>query len=77
MNSNYKTIFIEAERSNPSPLAGDYSINGDQLARDIQAAIAENSSKGYLLEGMQAITSSKSTISFTQGVVLAFRKKQE
>ncbi|KAA3635857.1 MAG: hypothetical protein DWQ02_09190 [Bacteroidetes bacterium] len=71
----YLTIFVEAERTNPSKLMADYSINGDQLARDVQAAIVEYSKKGYQLDQVQAVTSAQSTVSYTQGMLLVFKNK--
>ncbi len=72
----YLTIFVEAERINPNKLMGDYSINGDQLARDVQAAIIEYSKKGYKLDQIQGVNSSLSTYSFTQGMILVFKNDQ-
>lgn len=71
----YLTIFVEAERVNPSKIMSDYSINGDQLARDVQAAVVEYSKKGYQLDQVQAVTSSQSTVSYTQGMLLVFKNK--
>jgi hypothetical protein len=72
----YLTIFVEAERVNPNKLMADYSINGDQLARDVQAAIIEYSKKGYQLDQIQGVNSSQSTVSYTQGMLLIFKNKQ-
>lgn len=72
----YLTIFVEAERTNPSKLSADYSINGDQLARDVQAAIIEYSKKGYQLDQIQPVTSSISTMSYTQGMLMVFKDRE-
>ncbi len=72
----YLTIFVEAERVNPSKLSSNYAINGDQLARDVQAAIIEYSKKGYHLDQTQAVTSAQSTVSYTQGMLLVFKNDQ-
>lgn len=72
----YLTIFVEAERVNPSKFSTDYAINGDQLARDVQASIIEYSKKGYKLDQIQGVNSAQSTVSYTQGMLLVFKNEQ-
>ena len=73
----YKTVFIESDRINPSKLSADFIINGDHLARDIQGAIVEYTEKGYVLEQMENINSSYSGMTFTQGMMLVFKKVKD
>jgi len=72
----YVTIFVEAERVSKSSISSNYTINGDQLARDVQAAIIEYSKKGYQLDHTQAVTSAQSTVSYTQGIMLIFKDRE-
>ncbi len=74
MESNYKTIFI-----NVSPVGKGMkfkkSVNGDQLARDIQASIEEMEQKGFLLFKSTPISSyNVSGYSATEGVMLIYKK---
>lgn len=72
----YVTIFVEAERVTSSKFNMNYTINGDHLARDVQAAITEYSIKGYQLDQIQPVTSSQSSVSYTQGMLLVFKNEQ-
>lgn len=55
-------------------------VNGDQFARNIDAAIHEKEREGYMLINSMPVHSSKSvmgsyTYSFTSGVMLVFKKQ--
>ena len=59
-----------------------YITNGDQFARDIDAAIHEKEREGYVLFSSTPTTSSKLVsgaygYSFTSGVILIFKKIEE
>ncbi len=78
----YKTIFVDATTVKGKSAWG-VSIeetNGDQLARDIQAAILENDLDGFELMSSMPVTSSKTisgayAYSFTAGAILMFKQK--
>lgn len=77
MNSNYKTIFIDTVHSGKG-MKFKSSVNGDQLARDTQAAIEEMESKGFILHVMDAVTSYKvNGYNTTEGMLMIFRKVKE
>jgi len=76
----YKTLFIDATFIKPSSKwVGSTQINGDQLARDIDAAILEMEGKGYELINSLPVTSSKIYMSsypfcYTEGITLIFKQ---
>jgi len=58
---------------------GSTQVNGDQLARDIEAAILEMEEKGYELVTSMPVTSAKIHMSsypfsYTEGVTLIFKQ---
>lgn len=78
----YKTIFVDAATAKIKATFGMTleEVNGDQLARDVQATILENDLEGFELVNSMPITSSKvysSTYpySLTTGVLLIFKQK--
>lgn len=78
----YKTIFVDAAVAKGKAAWGITidETNGDQLARDIQAAVLENDLAGYELMQTIPVTSSKTisgayAYSLTTGVVLIFKQK--
>jgi hypothetical protein len=80
----YKTMFIDAPTVKNKGVFGMsmQEPNGDQLARDVDAAILEKVQNGYELAGAMPVTSSmiySSTYpySFTSGVLLIFKKTDE
>ena len=80
----YKTIFVDAPTVK-SKGAWGMSLeepNGDQLARDVDAAIFEKAQEGYEVCQSMPIISSKvySTTypySYTSGVLLIFKQKDQ
>ena len=80
----YKTMFIDAPTIKNKGTFGMsmYETNGDQLARDVDAAISEKELEGYeLMEAMPVssslIYSSTYPYSFTSGVLLIFKKRDK
>ena len=77
MPSNYKTIFIPANEVKPKGMmkAYIYRVNGDELARDVQAAILEMETDGFELRSTTPVISSMHNYrTFTEGVLLVFKK---
>ena len=77
MPSNYRTIFVESTEANNRGILKDHrrEINGDQLARDVQAAILEQEQDKMELISTSPITSTLTNGRvFTQGVLLIFRR---
>ncbi len=76
----YKTLFIDATFTKPpSKWVGSTQVNGDQLARDIDAALLEMEEKGYELVNSMPVTSAKIHMSsypfsYTEGITLLFKK---
>ena len=80
----YKTMFIDAPTIKNKGTFGMsmYETNGDQLARDVDAAISEKELEGYeLIEAMPVssslIYSSTYPYSVTWGVLLIFKKRDK
>lgn len=80
----YKTMFIDTPTVKNKVVFGMtmHETNGDQLARDVDAAILEKEQEGYeLLEAMPVtssmIYSSTYPYSFTSGVLLIFKQKDQ
>ena len=72
--NTYKTIFVPAEIIK-SAMKRKYQPNGDQLARDVQAALVEMHHKGYDLVSSNMLNSNhQSTYSHTSGMMLIFKK---
>ncbi|GEM_PF-1348567 len=81
MSFTYKTLYIPAAQIKPK---GTFStaigeVNGDELARDVQAALVEMEGAGYKLHTMTPIASgtlymSSAAYSPTDGVLLVFEK---
>ncbi len=81
---NYKTIFIDAPMAKSKGTWGTTleEVNGDQLARDVDAAILEKEAAGFELVQATPITSSKIYMSaypysFTTGMMLIFKQKDK
>lgn len=81
MSYPYKTLYIPAPEMKPkSAFSADLpAFNGDQLSRDVEAALVEMESKGYKLHTLTAVQSSKLYMStfvynYTDGVLLVFEK---
>lgn len=81
MSFNYKTLYIPTAEVKPkSAFSGMIpEANGDELARDIEAALVEMEAAGYKLHTMTPVTSSKMYMSayvygYTEGVLLVFEK---
>ena len=77
----YKTIFIDAPLvKEKKPLSTTlYEVNGDQFARDIDAAILEKEKEGFELISSTPVFSSKHVMGtfaygYTTGVLLTFKK---
>ena len=80
MPSNYKTLFIPTTEVKTKSMMKGYMrrINGDELARDVQAAILEQEQEGFHLQSTTPITSTlHNNRFFTEGVLLVFRKMSE
>lgn len=75
----YKTIFVDAATVKTKSFATTTEeTNGDQLARDIQAAILENAMEGFELIQTIPVTSSRNVsgayfYAITTGVILIFQ----
>lgn len=70
----YKTIFVPAEIIK-SALNMKFQPNGDQLARDVEAALIEMHHKGYELVSSNMLNSNhQSAYSHTSGMMLIFKK---
>lgn len=81
MSLAYKTIFIPSDQIKPKSSFSTNlpEINGDQLARDVQAALVEMESEGYTLHSVTPVQSAKLYMSsfaysHTDGVLLVFEK---
>jgi hypothetical protein len=78
----YKTLYIPAPeiKSKSAFSTGLSDFNGDQLARDVQAALLEMASEGYTLHTTTAVHTSRmymgsTAYSLTDGILLIFEKK--
>ncbi len=70
----YKTLFIRSEIVTKKVLSMTYEPNGDQLARDVQAALMEQADKGYELVTTTPIEANyQSSYPHTLGVMLIFK----
>jgi hypothetical protein len=79
---NYKTIFIDTPTVKTKATFGMtiQDANGDQLARDMDAAILEKQHEGYELVQAMPIQSamvyaSAYPYSYTSGILLIFKQK--
>ena len=78
---NSTTMFIDAPTTKEKYFGSSMIIvNGDQLARDINAAVAEKENEGFELLSAVPIHSSKQLMGsfaygLTSGVLLTFKKK--
>ncbi len=79
----YKTMYIPStEIKNKSAFStGIPELNGDQLARDVQAALLEMEQQGYQLHSITPVNAGKlyyGSIGYTQtdGVLLVFQKSE-
>ncbi len=77
----FKTIFVDSQKVKTSIFKNDWEINGDQLARDTDAAILEMGQQGFEPNQVMPVTSSKvvsGTLSqnYTEGVLLIFKKEK-
>ena len=80
----YKTMFIDAPLFKEKKVFGSgmKTVNGDQFARLINAAILEKEKEGYELVSSMPIHSSRVlagsfAYGFTSGALLTFKKKEE
>ncbi len=71
--NNYKTVFIPSELIKSS-MGLVFKPNGDQLARDIQASISEQSMNGYKVFSISTINETHNNYSHTAGVIIVFEK---
>lgn len=84
MAFSYKTLYIPSAEIKPKSSFSTAipEVNGDQLARDVEAALVEMEQQGYKLHSMSPIQSSKLYLSayaynFTDGVLLIFEKNAQ
>jgi hypothetical protein len=78
----YRTAFIETRET---PAKGMFksktmTVNGDDLARDVQALVTEMATEGYLLKSSSPVNSSgihmgSYPYSYTSGILLIFEQK--
>jgi len=83
MPFTYKTIYVPSpEVKNKSAFSTAIpELNGDQLARDVQATLLEMEHEGYKLHTMTPVTSGRMHMgsfaySYTDGVLLIFQKSE-
>lgn len=83
MPSKYKTIYIHTEKASKESIwrLGP-TVNGDQLARDVQAAIESMELDEYKLYSVTPIVATITreagdTVPTTEGVMLIFEKEKE
>jgi len=81
MPFTYKTIYIPSSEIKPkSAFSGTLpEFNGDQLSRDVQAALVEMENEGYKLHSMSPMQTAKLYMgslayNYTDGVLLIFEK---
>ncbi len=81
MPFTYKTIYIPTPETKPKSMfsAQIPELNGDQLARDVQATLIEQEAEGYYLYSITPVQSgrlymSSMVYSHTDGVLMVFRK---
>ncbi|MDX1939116.1 MAG: hypothetical protein SFU99_01110 [Saprospiraceae bacterium] len=79
----YKTLYVPtAEVKAKSAFSATIpEVNGDQLARDVQATLLEMESEGYKLHSISPVTNSKTyygsfAYSYTDGMLLVFQKSE-
>ena len=79
----HKTMFIDAPlvKEKKGMGANLFTVNGDQFARDIDAAILEKEKEGFELINTMPVHSSKPVMGsfaygYTSGVLLTFKKKE-
>jgi len=75
----FKTIFVDSQKVKTGIFKNDWEINGDQLARDADAAILEMGQQGFDPIHVVPVTSSKViggalALSHTEGMLLVFKK---
>ena len=66
----YKTIFIDSQNSKKGTLAP--IINGDNMAREMQAALNQMHTEGFTFFNSIEVNSSVNTM--MEGVILIFRR---
>ncbi len=83
MPFTYKTLYIPStEVKNKSAFSTAFpELNGDQLARDVQATLLEMEHEGYKLHSVTPVNAGKlyyGSIGYTQtdGVLLIFQKSE-
>lgn len=81
MPFTYKTIYVPAPELKSKSVFSSQppELNGDQLARYVQATLLEMEAEGYRLHSLTPITSgrvhmSSMAYSHTDGVLLVFQK---
>ncbi|MFN7118126.1 MAG: hypothetical protein ACK4TA_15105 [Saprospiraceae bacterium] len=81
MAFTYKTLFIPSSEIKPKSAFSTAlpEVNGDQLTRDVQAALVEMENEGYKLHSMSPVQSAKLYMSsfaysYTDGILLIFEK---
>ena len=80
----YRTAFIETQEVTSKGMfkRNSMTINGDNLARDVQALVTEMAAEGYILQSASPVHSSgvymsSYPYSYTSGMLLIFEKKME
>jgi len=77
----FKTIFVDSQKVKTGVFNNNLEINGDQLARDMEAAILEMGQQGFEPIQVSPVTSSKVIsgalgLTYTEGVLLIFKKRE-
>lgn len=80
----YRTAFVETQETVSKGMfkRSTMTVNGDNLARDVQALVMEMAAEGFLLKSSTPVQSSgvymsSYPYSYTSGVLLVFEQKLE
>lgn len=68
----YKTVFVPSELVKSS-MGLVFKINGDQLARDIQASISEQILNDYEVFSISTINDTHNNCTHTGGAIIIFK----